>query len=189
MSDKPEGTTTLPGAHPDQSAAQFAIFAKMIADGVSAGMAANMPKKKVTFGEYWAKTPFHPTRAGAVKFTRVYAQNGVAINWDTCYDAEAALLNRINRSGRYIDRLVEVIVSQEGNDESVDIRFHNKLPGQQMEMAHKVKNFEHMLQQIVDVQDAEDAEDALDAATRPESKPRHFGDNKATREARARAGV
>lgn len=182
-------TQTLPTPSDSQYEAMFTRMAEKIAAGVTSGMAANMPKKKVTFGEYWAKTPFHPTRPGAIKFTRVYAQNGVAVNWETCYDAEAALLNRITRSGRYIDRLVEVIVSQEGNDESVDIRFHNKLPGQQMEMAHKVKNFEHMLQQIVDVQDAEDAEDALDAATRPEPKPRHFGDNKATREARARAGV
>ncbi len=180
-----ESTTNDTTPTPDQ----FAAFAKMIADGVSAGMAANMPKKKVTFGEYWAKTPFHPTRAGAVKFNRVYTQNGVPIDWNTCSDAEARLLNRITRSGRYIDRLVEVIVDQSGPDESVDVRFHNKTAGHQLEMAHRVKSFEHMLQQILDTQDAEDAEDALDAATRPEPKSRHFGDNKNMREARARAGV
>ncbi len=121
---------------------------------------------------------------------RPYFQNGVKIEYASTYDKEIALLNRITHSGRYINRLVEVVVSQEGADDTVDIRFNNKTPDMQMELKGYCRNFVDMLEQIVDAQEMEDLEAEERKATSTPGRvsvPRQFGNSKATQAAVAAA--
>lgn len=166
-------------------APDMAAFAQLIADGVAAGIEKNQPPKKVTFGRYDPRTIYHPNKATAQTMKRDYFQNGYRLQYDNTFDREIELLNQITHSGRYLNRMVEVIVSDEG-DPSVDIRFKSRTADQRFEMMKVAKDFIDMLEQIIAAQREEDDE-ALDKATRP--NPRHFGDTKATREARAKAGV
>lgn len=178
-------TQTLPTEAPPQMD-QMALLAKMIADGVAAGI-ANQNPQKVTAGRYDPRTPFHPNKAKAARMSRKYYVNGRVLDHDTTFDEEIRLLNQITHSGRYIDRRVEVIVNNDSAEQDVEIRWKCKTPDDRFEAAAFFKSQLDMLQQVVTAQKAEDEEDELERATRPQR--RHFGDTKAMREARTAAGV
>lgn len=161
----------------------IADLGKIIADGIAAGLAANNPKK-VTFGQYDPKTPFHPNKKQALKLTRECYENGYLMRETQLFNAEIALLNKINRSGRYIDRLVEVIVRNDGSEEVVELRFKNRTVDQRFELKGRVRSMLDMLEQIVAAQDIENAEDKPVAAP---TQRRPFGENKNYREAVAKA--
>ncbi len=183
MADK----TTEPTPEPTPTEMnQTQLLASLLGDAIAAGIAKAQPKK-ISFGQYDPKTVFHPNKATAVKFTRVYYDNGHMISWETCFDKEAALLNRITHSGRYIDRLVEVQVVSEGGDESVHLRYNNRTADQRFTNKGKWRDLTDMLEQIVKAQDEENAEDEMERVTRPAPRARHFGDNKNYREAVAKA--
>lgn len=131
-----------------------------IARAIREGMAANSPRRKVTIGEYDPKTAFHPNKASASHFrpNRKYYQNGGWIDEVTAFDREVDLLNQITHSGRYIDRIVEVVVAQNGSEESVDIRYNNRNIDQRLTNSTKWRNFTDMLEQIVTAQKEEDRE-------------------------------
>lgn len=164
-----------------------------IGNAVAAGMAASAPPRKMTTGEYvrrGAINQYHPDPKVRLKFNRDYYQNGRLIEFGTTYDREVELLNQITHSGRYIDRLVEVVVVQEGSEEVVDIRFSNK-KDKAFELKGKARDFTDMLQQIVAAQKIEREnmeDDKADRAERAAAR-RSFGNGKATREARQAAGV
>ncbi len=169
-----------------------AELGKAIADGIAAGAAASAPPRKITFGEYQRRPDpvYHPLGKQGPQMKRPYFQNGVKIEYASTYDKEIALLNRITHSGRYINRLVEVVVSQEGADDTVDIRFNNKTPDMQMELKGYCRNFVDMLEQIVDAQEMEDLEAEERKATSTPGRvsvPRQFGNSKATQAAVAAA--
>lgn len=138
--------------------------------------------KKVTFGEYNRKR-----NAGKAKLSRDYFQNGFKLNAEDLSNEQIDLLNRVSRSGRYIDRKVELIVRDEGAETVVEIRYANKTADQRMALRENIRNFTDLLKQVVDAQDAENAEEA--ARYKPAPIPRSFGDSKASRDARAAAGV
>ena len=170
-----------PSAAPVTST-QLQEFGKGIADAITAGIAESRPKK-VSFGQYDPKSPWQPDKRKAHKLTRECYQNGYRMNAAQLTNDEIDYLNRISRSGRYINRLVEVVIQTEGSDESVDLRYNNKRD-RALEMRGHVRDLADMLRQIVDAQDQENAEDAEAKIVR-----RPFGNSAATREARARAGL
>jgi hypothetical protein len=136
----------------------------------SEAMKLNAPRRKVSIAEYDPKTPWHPDKTKALKLTRVCFQNGIQIREENIANADIALLNRIDRSGRYIDRLVEVILRDDGAEDTVEIRYKNKTPDQRNDIMRRVRSFEDMLNQIVTAQDAAEAE--LAAMGRPSTKRR-----------------
>jgi hypothetical protein len=164
LTSEPDPTTLTPA----EMFAQMQQFAKVIGEGVAAGIAKNTPRK-VTIGQYDPKTPFHPNRKTASLFTRDYYQNGFKLEWDTTSDAEIDLLNKITHSGRYINRLVEVVVNNDSADEVVYINFNCKSADQRFALARVAPDFENMLTQIITAQKLED-EDELDRQTRPRRK-------------------
>lgn len=149
---------------------------------------ANATPRKVSFGEF-ARRPdpvYHPQGKAGPQMKRPYFQNGTKLEYANTHDAEIALLNRITHSGRYINRLVEVVVSQDGADDVVDIRFSNKTTDLQIELKGHCRNFLDMLQQIVDAQEMEDleAEDRKATSTPGRvSVPKQFGNSEATQAA------
>jgi hypothetical protein len=70
-------------------------------------------------------------------------------------DAEIYLFNRLSRSGRYVDRLVEVVVGKDG----VEIRYNDSSNDQRNENAGKWRTTVEMLELIVTAMDAENAEE------------------------------
>lgn len=165
-------------------------LAVQIGTAVAKALSETREPAKVRIGQYLRRgghSPFHPKpHAETPKFERKYFQNGAYIEHATTRDSEIELLNQITHSGRYINRLVEVVVRDEGAEQWVDIRFNNKIEGQ-LELKGFIRNFEDMLKQIVEAQKAEDAEQEevdLERRTRP---GRSFGNRKSTLEAEARA--
>lgn len=165
-----------------------------LVEAFSRAMAQNAPRRKVTMGEYDPKTPFHPNKKTAVHFTRPYLVNGLPQNWDVTTDQECALLNRIDRSGRYVDRLVEVILRDEGVDDMVEVRWPCETRDQQNLILGKssrypgvaLTGFADLLMQVVEAQKAEDAE-MSEAEDRP--RKRTWANTVAYREAKARREV
>lgn len=136
----------------------------------SEAMRQNAPRKKITMGEYDPKTYWHPKASEAHTLTRVCFQCGFLINPLQISNAEIDLLNKIDRSGRYIDRLVEVILREDGAEDVVEIRYRNKTADQRMENARHWHSLEHLLTQIVKAQETAEAE--LIAAGRPATRRR-----------------
>lgn len=172
---EPTPTPAVPTMTPEMFE-QMKQFAAIISSGVAAGITATAPKRKVSIGEYDPKTACHPDKKTASRMTREYFQVGHRCEHDTTSDAEIDLLNQITHSGRYINRLVEVVVNSDNVDEVVTINWNCKLPDQRFGVMGFARNFEDMLRQIVTAQKAEDEEDAereLDKATRP--RRNHFG--------------
>lgn len=167
-----------------------AAFGKAVAEGIAANQ-----RPKVSYGDYirTAKSAFHPNgKQGAPKFTRLCMQNGTPLQWDTTHDREIELLNQITHSGRYINRLVEVVVNTDNVEHTVDVRYNNKTHDQQTELKGYARNFIDMLEQIVVAQKLENEEraDRLDRkATEAQTRTPTFGQSKATQAARAAAGV
>jgi hypothetical protein len=171
---------STPGAAITMSGAELG---KAIAEGI-----AGATPRKVTFGEF-ARRPdpiYHPLGKQGPQMKRPYFQNGVKLEYASTHDKEIALLNRITHSGRYIDRLVEVVVAQDGADDTIDIRFSNKTPDMQIELKGHCRNFLDMLQQIVDAQEMEDLEEEERKSTSKPGRvsvPKQFGNSKATQAA------
>lgn len=156
---------------------------EVIGRAVSDGMVAHT-RPKVSIGQYLAKR-----NAGRAVLARTTYQNDKLVDAGVLDNEEIDLLNKITRSGRYIDRKVEVLVGSDGVDEVVVFRYHDKTKEQQWALVGSgVINFKAMLRMIVNEQQA-----ALDAEEREsvvnEQKRRHFGSGKNTREAEARVGA
>lgn len=143
---------------------------ELLVRAFSDAMKQNAPRRKITMAEYDPKTPWHPKKSEALKLTRVCFQNGFTLNADQLSNREIELLNRIDRSGRYIDRLVEVILRDDGSEDTVEIRYRNKTNDQKNDIARHVRSLEDMLTQIVAAQEQAEAE--LIGAGRPGTKRR-----------------
>lgn len=185
-------STQTPAQEPSAPASptfRLEDFGQVIGDAVAKGIAANT-RRKITPGEYAARggnSPFHPDPKKRVKMNREYYSNGRLIELSTAFDREVELLNEITHSGRYIDRLVEVVVQQNGADEAVNIVFSNKSQFA-FELKGKAKDFTAILEQIVAAQKIEREEMEDDKAERAERR-RAFGSGKNTRAAQERAGA
>lgn len=172
---------------------QQADLGTTIGAAVASGIAATT-RRKVTNGEYEARGPrniYHKkSKAETPKLKREAFQNGTAMKEDTLFDREIELLNRITHSGRYMDRLVEVIFG----DDAIELRYNNK-GDHGYALKNHFRSLIELLEVVVKVQEAED-KDAKEMAefqlaeklTRQAAKERHFGQSKTTQEARERAG-
>lgn len=136
---------------------EASVVGEAIARGIAEGLKAVAPPRKVEFGEFDGKSPFDVTKDGSpkTKLTRDCFQNGAKMRPEMLFDEEIKLLNRIVRSGRYINRMVEVIVRDEGSDSVVELRYKNKTADQRSELKTEVKDLRTMLRRIVDEQDVE----------------------------------
>ena len=186
------------GAKGLDSAELGTVIGNAVADGIH-----RTERKKITVGEFMLRvgtSPFHEKTSMRTQPKLVHQcyQNGALIFDNTAYDEEINLLNSITHSGRYCDKLVEVIVTNEGQvDQTVDIRFPNRSVDDRMNVAlasrfdnrrHK-SQFHAMLEQIKNTQDAErkvikDRNEAK--AVKPAG---HFGRSKAYQEAVARVAA
>lgn len=178
---------------PQTQPMDMAGLAKAIGESVAAGIAANTPPRKVSIGDYLRRgntSPYHPkSNAETPRFRRMYSQNGFRIEHATTYDREIELLNSITHSGRYIDRLVEVVVAEDGSHETVDIRFNNKID-KVYELKGKAATFEIMLEQIVLAQSLERQEMEAQDSRATQRRQLSFGNkNKNVQDARSAAGV
>ena len=140
-----------------------------------------MNRKKVTYGEYTRNR-----NKNRPKLRRESYQNDARIEPDSLSIAEISLLNRITHSGRYIDRKVEVVINTDSAEEVVYIRWHNRTADQRSDLKGLAPSFENILQQIVTAQEAEKAT-AVAKKEEKEATRRHFGDNKAYRDAKEHA--
>jgi hypothetical protein len=171
-----------------QSASIPDNLGSVIGDAVAAGMTKNQ-RRKVTIGEYIARL-----NAGRPEMKRRFLVNNIEMlpGDRRISNAEIDLLNQINRTGRYINRLVEVIIGADGADEVVHFRYNNRKPDHQFAlMSAGVRDFETMLRMIVTAQAAENAAEDADREERGirGSNRRTFGQGRATRSAEASAGA
>ena len=134
--------------------AQFTMaqFAQMLGQAVAQGVASAMPARsveKMTFGQYQKRL-----NAGRSKMRRPYFENGIHQEGLVLTNAEIDYLNQIDRTGRYINRLVEVIVRQDGADEVLEMRWNTKRDAM-FELKGYARNFEDIVRQVVEAQKAE----------------------------------
>lgn len=139
-----EGKTQEVAANPSN-----ADLAKIIADGISAGMAAAAGPKKVKFGQYNPNSPWHPDKKTAAVLKRACFQNGSRIDPTVVSDADILLLNQIKVSGNYFDGYVDVVVRKQGTEETVDIIYTNNTVDKRLEQKSYFRDFSELVQHIV----------------------------------------
>ena len=169
----------------------------VIGGAVAAGIAKNT-RRRMTFGEYDRLGPrnsYHPkSKEETPTLKRQLWQNETLCQQGTLFDREIELAHRITHSGRYFDRKVEVIYAPDG--ENIYIRYNNKTADQRFELKNHFRSLQELLETVVREQEQEDRdvkereeELRLEREKRQAAKERHFGDNKAFRDAQAAAGV
>jgi hypothetical protein len=140
--------------------AQFTMaeFAKMLGQAVAQGVSQAMPARpaeRMTFGQYQKRL-----NLGRSKMRRPYFENGIHQEGLVLSNIEIDLLNQIDRTGRYINRMVECIVRNEGADEVLELRWNTKRDAA-FELKGLARNFEDIVRQIVEAQRLErDADEA-----------------------------
>ncbi len=130
-----------------------------LADAIAA-LTANAPRRRKTIGEYDPRTYVQPDKSKALKLTRDCYQNGTPMYAENINNEEISLLNRITHSGRYINRVVEVVVASNGTVEEVYLRYNNRTNDQRNNNSRLWNSLTNMLTQIVEAQEAEDKEAA-----------------------------
>lgn len=167
-------------------AVDLGAFSKMIGDAVAQGITAANPRKK-SFGQYDKERKEKARKAGRQELTRQCYQNGILLSEESLTNKEIECFNAIDRTGRYLDRFVEVIVRDLGSEEVVELRYPDKTNDHRNKFMRLAGTLEHALELVVKAQKAEGELDG-DIETRAIQR-RHFGDSKASKEARARAAV
>jgi len=139
------------------------MFANIIGSAIAGSMQKMGPKryKKAFTAEYDPKTWAQPDQTKALKLNRPCFQNGCWMNPNSMNNAEIRALNSITHSGRYLNRLVEVSVRQNGSEDEVHLTYNSKTPDQRIMLKGEARNLAELLQKIVETQTEERAE--LDA--------------------------
>lgn len=153
--------TPPPGMVP---VSMLADFGKILADSIVAGMAQQAGPKKVTFGQYDPRSPWHPDKKKRVKLTRVVFQNGNLVNPDMVLDADIVRLNKINRSGRYLNRKVEVSMREDVDAEVIYISYKTQTLDQRMENKTLFVDFSDLLKKILMEQEIAEENEQLRAS-------------------------
>jgi hypothetical protein len=152
------------------------IIGAAIAKGIADGLKATAPPRKIEFGEFNGKSPFDK-KANSSGFygpnekpvlERASFQNGIRFREEYLTDVEIGLLNQVVRPGRYIERMVEVVIWDDGSEKAMDLRYKNKTPDQRSELKSEAKSLLVMLKRIVEEQD----EAELDQDTAPRKHKR-----------------
>jgi hypothetical protein len=176
------GLKAQQGAIPDD-------LGETIGNAVASGMSKST-RRKITIGEYINRMNTLPDGTRRPTLARICWQNDHEIRENVLSVAEINLLNQLHRSGRYIDRLVQVIIGFDAGEEVVYIRYHDKGDHKFALSGAGVRNFETMLKMILTEQAAEDAEDEREEERtgRKPSGARSFGSGRNTRRAEEAAG-
>jgi hypothetical protein len=191
MAEKDTSAPTPP-TPPVAPAVPFSMeqFAETLAGAMAKANAATLPPRKITAGEYARREVKNrggrKLRAGLTVF-----QCGFMVTERQMSNTVIELVNGITHSGRYVDRLVEVVLRDELGEDVVDVRWPCKTPDQRNDLAKRVSGphkeiFENILQMIVDAQKAE-REDHADRDKKNDAR-RAFGSGRSTREAYERSG-
>jgi hypothetical protein len=160
-----------------------------IGAAVASGI-AQTTRRKVTNGEYEQRgriNSYHPKgKAETPTLKRQVWQNDTLLQQSTLFDREIDLFNRITHSGRYMDRKVEVIFTED----DVYIRYNNKTADQRFELKNHFRSLIELLEKVVKDQEAEDKEaketaeyQLAEKQLRQAAKERHFGRGQATKDA------
>lgn len=171
---------------PSMSQAQFLEMMKAFASQISTGIATGINEarpQKITAGRYDPRTPFQPDKTKSKRLIRPVYQNATRLNPMQLFNAEITLLNQINRSGRYLDRKVEVILREEGSEEYLEIRYKNRTIDDRMEIKSLFRSFQELLEKIVAEQNVINEEEG-----RVKLERKAFS-TAATREARERLAL
>ena len=174
-----------------QPAAAPAIMNTEQLTAIGSAVAAGLNKHtrpKVSYGDY-ARRPHsstHPDPAypNGPALTRETWVNGHREEQHVLTDKEIHLFNRLSRTGRFLNRLWEVQVSAD----VVDIRYNNRTVDQRNELMEFGKKQIQQLEAVVAEMDELNAIDADEVEQKVEAR-RRFGNSKASREAREKAGV
>ncbi len=114
-----------------------------------------MQQPEQTPYELLNKSAFNPSgkpRKENLKYEAVF-QNGYKVNPEFMTDEEIALANRI-KPGRYNDRKWEVIVREDGEARSLEIRYPSKSQEDRFDLMLKAPSFVQMATQILAELDA-----------------------------------
>lgn len=158
----------------------FAAMGQQIASSVASGIAEARPQKQ-PYGQFVGKSPFHADHRKVKKLTRPVYQNGTRLFAPKLHVEEIESFNKIVRPGRYINRLIEVILRQEGSDEVLELRYKNKTADDRMEHKSAYRDLREMLRLILAEQDEKLAEETV------LKEARKAFSTEATRIARAKA--
>ena len=131
-------------------------LASQISKGIAEGIAESRPKK-LSFGQYTKREALRNPKP-KFKPQHTFAQNGFPMRHETLTAEEIALLNRITRGGRYVNRKVEVVYKDESGDISVNFVYPNRTVDQRMD-------YRFNLRQIVEEQEAEVAAEEAEPVT------------------------
>lgn len=124
-----------------------------LAGAISRGIAATAPKK-VTLGQYDRRSPNQPDKRLTHTLKHVCYQNGYRIPAKRLTNAEIDGLNAITRPGRYINRMVEVALWDDGGVVHLDLRYTNLTADSRFENKNHFRSFEELVTKIVVEQNA-----------------------------------
>lgn len=164
--DEPQGERFA--ASTGMTEANMVTLGETIAAGVARGMAVNAPRRRVTLGEYDPKTWAQPDKRKTHRLQRECYQNGGWMNPNSMTNKEIDGLNAITHSGRYINRLVEVVIRPNGAEDEVHLRYNNKTIAQRLDFKGHVQSLEHLLDQVNAAQVEERLEYEADSEARRE---------------------
>lgn len=137
-----------------------------------------LPRRIVDFGEFsekgLAKSPFNwsktekrfLTDGEKPTLTRQCYQNGYRLQEEKLHPEEIEMINLVTRPGFYIERMVEVIIREDGSSETLELRYKNKTPDQRSELKGEAKNFGIILKRILEEQAEADEEETLSSLRR-----------------------
>ena len=133
---------------------QFDDLGDRIADGIARGMQEMAPPKRIKPGSsrFDPKTPFRSKNGPRLRGD-VYL-NGIRLNEDQLTDTEINTCNLITRGGRYVNRIVEVVLSDDAGTRVVLIRYSDKEVDQRMELKNHWRTFQELVDLIVKEQNA-----------------------------------
>ena len=135
----------------DERNKQMNDIGDRIAEGITKGLQDMAPKRiKPGSSLFDPHSPFRSKKGPTLKGD-VY-QNGIKLNQEQLYDKEIELCNKITKSGRYIDRLVEVRVSDDAGARVVLISYPDKSVDQRMANKDHWRNLRELLELIVEQQ-------------------------------------
>jgi len=169
---------------PEQFATFMAAFGQNLVTGISTEMAKANPRK-VSIGQFDGQMPAQEGKSKnqKLKLKRACYQNGTRLNPITLFNREIDALNKLVRSGRYLNRLIEVVVHQDGSEEVVELRYKNRTIDDRMEHKGAYRDLSDMLTKILAEQDEKLAEEGFI------KEQRKAFNSKATQEARARVAA
>lgn len=122
---------------------------KQIADGISEGMARMAPQRiKPGSPKYDPRSPFQ-AREGFTRLQGTVYYQGIQLYEHQLTNEEIRLYNQITVGGRYINRLVEVVVSTDAGTRVVLIKFPDRTLDQRMENKNHWRNQQELLELIV----------------------------------------